>query len=128
MALAIPISLRVLVPGAGRPDIALLIAVFLGMVAVESFNLEFEFRKQSFSWSTSELGFVMGLVAVGGFWTAVAWAVAVGVVSLAQGYPHPKAVFNVSVVVLEVCAAVAMLRVLPAGAVSEPATWLSYVI
>ncbi len=128
LALAAPTSLWVLLPDLTAPDVPVLLAVLLGLVAVESFNLEFEFRKQSFSWSPSELAFVMALVAVGGGWTAAAWAVAVGAVSLAQGYPRPKVVFNVSVVVLEVCAAVGVLRVFPPGDISEPATWLAYLV
>src|SRR4051794_24559716 len=70
----------------------------------------------------------MALWAVGGAWTAVAWAFAVAIVSLAQGYPGAKAVFNATVVVLEVCAAVAVLRVLPVGAISEPSVWVSYFV
>ena len=109
-----------------RPPLALL-AVFLGLVAAESFNVDFEFRKQSFSWSPSELAFVMALVAVGAAWTAVAWAFAVGVVVPGPGLSRaPKAVFNVAIVVLEVCAAVASCGCCPAGDISEPGTWLAY--
>jgi len=128
MAVAVPVSLWVLVPLAEPVDPVRLVAVFIGLVAAESFNVDFEFRKQGFSWSASELAFVMALVAVGGAWTAVAWAFAVGIVSLAQGYPRAKAVFNVTVVVLEACAAVAILRVLPTGDISEPRVWVSYLV
>ena len=128
MALAVPISLWVLVPGSEPPDVPVLIAVFLGLLAAESFSVQFEFRKQSFSWSPSELAFVMALVAVGGAWTAVARAVAVGIAVAVQGYPRPKVAFNVCVVVLEVCAAVGVLRLLPPGPISEPATWLAYLL
>ena len=106
----------------------MLLAVLLGLVAAESFTVDFEFRKQGFTWSPSELAFVMALVAVGGAWTAVARAAAIGVVVVTQGYSRPKAAFNVSVAVLEVCAAVAVLRVLPVGSISSPATWLSYLV
>jgi diguanylate cyclase (GGDEF)-like protein len=128
LAVAVPVSLWVLVPLAEPVDPVRLVAVFIGLVAAESFNVDFEFRKQGFSWSASELAFVMALVAVGGAWTAVAWAFAVGIVSLAQGYPRAKAVFNVTVVVLEACAAVAILRVLPTGDISEPRVWVSYLV
>ena len=70
----------------------------------------------------------MALVAVGGAWTAVARAVAVGIAVAVQGYPRPKVAFNVCVVVLEVCAAVGVLRLLPPGDISEPATWLAYLL
>jgi diguanylate cyclase (GGDEF)-like protein len=127
-AVAVPVGLWVLVPATHPVDVLVLGAVFLGLVAAESFSVHFEFRKQGFTWSPSELAFVMALVAVGGGWTALARAVAVAVVLVAQGYPRPKAAYNVSVVVLEVCAAVAVLQVMPAGAISHPVTWLSYLV
>jgi hypothetical protein len=128
LLLAVSVSLRVLVPAVEPVDVLTLAAVFLGLVAAESFNVEFEFRKQSFSWSGSELAFVMALATVGAAWTAAAWAVAVGVVVLAQGYPRPKAAFNVSLVVLEVCIAVGVLRLLPVAEISDPRTWISYLV
>src|SRR5215218_4656794 len=93
LALAVPISLWVLLPGSESPDVPRLIAVFLGLLAAESFSVQFEFRKQSFSWSPSELAFVMALVAIGGAWTAVARAAAVGIAVSVQGYQRPKAAF-----------------------------------
>ena len=128
LAVAIPTALWTLLPEAGPVSVPLLLAVLLGLVAAESFTVHFEFRKQGFTWSPSELAFVMALVAVGGAWTAVARAVAIGGVVMAQGYSRPKAAFNVSVAVLEVCAAVAVLRVMPVGAISSPGTWLSYLV
>ena len=44
LALAVPISLWVLVPDAEPPDVPLLIAVFLGLVAAESFNVHIDHR------------------------------------------------------------------------------------
>jgi diguanylate cyclase (GGDEF)-like protein len=128
MAVAVPVALWVLVPTVRPADPVVLVAVFIGLVVAESFNVEFEFRKQSVSWSVSEFAFVMSLVAVGGAWTAVAWALAIGLVSLAQGYPRAKTTFNVAVVVLGVCVAVGVLGVLPAGDISEPGFWLSYLV
>src|SRR5687768_8543126 len=128
LAVAVPVSLWVLVPLAEPVDPVRLVAVFIGLVAAESFNVDFEFRKQGFSWSASELAFVMALVTVGGAWTAVAWAFAVTIVSLIQGYSRAKAVFNVTVVVLEACAAVAVLQVLPVGDITDPEVWVSYLL
>src|SRR3954469_67867 len=128
LAVAVPVALWVLLPASSHVDIPVLIAVFLGLVAVESFSVHFEFRKQALTWTPSEFAFVMALVTVGGAWTAGARAAAVAVVLLVQGYPRPKAAFNVSVVVLEVCAAVAVLDVLPAGDISTPTTWVSYLV
>jgi diguanylate cyclase (GGDEF)-like protein len=128
IAVAVPVALWVLLPTVRPADPVVLVAVFIGLVVAESFNVEFEFRKQSVSWSVSEFAFVMSLVAVGGAWTAGAWALAIGLVSLAQGYPRAKTTFNVAVVVLGVCVAVAVLGVLPAGDISEPGFWLSYLV
>jgi hypothetical protein len=128
IAVAVPVGLWALVPMSRALDVPLLVAAFLGLLAAESFNVQFEFRKQVFSWSPSELAFVMALVAVGGSWAAVAWAAAIAVSMVVQHYPRPKVVFNVSVVVLEVCSAVAVLRLLPTGDIVEPATWFSYLV
>jgi diguanylate cyclase (GGDEF)-like protein len=128
IAVAVPISLWVLAPVTSSVDVPVLIAVFLGLMAAESFSVHFEFRKQSFSWSPSEFAFVIALVLVGGAWTAAARAAAIGVVLLAQGFPRPKAAFTVSVAVLEVCAAVGVLRLFRVGDISEPLTWLAYLL
>jgi diguanylate cyclase (GGDEF)-like protein len=128
LTVAVPVSVWTLVPEVRPVDPFLLAAVLLALLAAESFNVYFEFRKQSFLWSPSELAFVVALVAVGGAWTAVARGLAVGASGLAQGYSRPKAAFNVVVAMLEVCTAVAVLRVLPAGVISSPATWLSYLV
>jgi EAL domain-containing protein (putative c-di-GMP-specific phosphodiesterase class I)/GGDEF domain-containing protein len=128
LALAVPLALLVLPPSIRPVEPLLLVAVLLGLVAAESFSVHIEFRKQSFSWSPSEIAFVMALVSVGGAWTALARAVAVGVVLLAQGFPRPKAAFNVTVAVIEVCAAVAVVEALPVGDISDPATWFTFVV
>ena len=114
LAVTVPVALWTLLPDAGSVSIPLVVAVLVGLVAAESFTVHFEFRKQGFTWSPSELAFVMALVAVGGPWTAIARAVAVGAIVVRQGSSRPKAAFNISVAVLEVCAAVAILRG-PAG-------------
>ncbi|WP_254790448.1 putative bifunctional diguanylate cyclase/phosphodiesterase [Blastococcus tunisiensis] len=128
LAVAVPVSLLVLVPRAEPVDPFLLVAIFIGLVAAESFNVDFEFRKQGFSWSPSELAFVMALASVGGAWTAAAWGLAVGIVSLVQGYSRAKTVFNVTVVVLEACAATVVLGLLPVGDIADPSAWLSYLV
>ncbi|TFV65456.1 UNVERIFIED_ORG: EAL domain-containing protein [Bacillus sp. AZ43] len=128
LAVAVPVSLWVLFPPGEPVEPLRLIAVFVAFVAAESFNVDFEFRKQGFSWSASELAFVLALASVGGAWTAVAWGFAVAIVSLAQGYSRAKTLFNVTVVVLETCAAVSVLDALPKGEITDPGTWLSYLL
>ena len=85
LAVAVPDALWTLLPDAGPVSSRSLLAVLLGLVAAESFTVHFEFRKQGFTWSPSELAFVMALVAVGGAWTAVARAAAIGVVVVRPG-------------------------------------------
>ncbi len=128
VAVAAPTALWVLLPGAEPVNVPLVLAVTVALVAAESFPIHFEFRKQSLTWSPGELAFVLALVAVGGAWTAFARAAAIGVVTVASGYSRPKALFSVSVAVIEVCAAVAVLRVLPVGPIAAPTTWLAYLL
>jgi diguanylate cyclase (GGDEF)-like protein len=128
VALAVPVCVEVLASQPLAVDPLLILGVFVALVAAEWFSLHFEFRRQSYSFSASELAFVVALVEVGGFWTALARAAAVGGVLLAQGFPRPKVAFNMGVVALEVCVAVALLRILPVGDISAPATWLAYLL
>jgi hypothetical protein len=65
LALAVPLALLVLLPSIRPVEPLVLVAVLLGLVAAESFSVHIEFRKQSFSWSPSEIAFVMALVSVG---------------------------------------------------------------
>ncbi|MGY1602777.1 putative bifunctional diguanylate cyclase/phosphodiesterase [Geodermatophilus sp. SYSU D00815] len=102
--------------------------VVVGIVAAESINVHFEFRRQTFFWSASELALVMSLVAVGGSETAIARALGMGCVLVIQGYARPKVVFNMAIAVLEVCVAVSVLTLLPVGGLLTPGTWFSYVL
>jgi diguanylate cyclase (GGDEF)-like protein len=128
LLLAVPVSVLLLSGGPFTVSVPVLLVAVLGLVAAESYSLEFEFRRQSFSCSLSELAFVIALIEVGGFWTAVARVAAVAVVLLAKGYARPKVVFNIAVAVMEVCVAVALLRWLPVGDIGSPATWISYLV
>ena len=130
--LALGVASMIAMPalGAGVPafDFPRWVAVLLALVAAESVNLHFEFRRQSFSWSLTEAAFVVALYLVGGAWTAVARGIAVGVVSGVQGYSRPKVLFNVAVAVLEVCVATRILLELPVADISRPGTWLSFLV
>src|SRR4051812_22540072 len=108
LLLAVPVAVLLLSDGPFTVRVPILLVAMLGLVAAESYSLEFEFRRQSFSCSLSELAFVIALVEVGGFWTAVARAAAVAAVLLAKGFARPKVVFNIAVAVMEVCVAVAL--------------------
>ncbi len=126
--LAVPVMLVVLVTQPLTVSVPALVAVFLALVAAESIHLHFEFRRQAFSFSASELAIVVALVEVGGAWAAIARAVAVAIVLLVQRFPRPQGVATLAVAVLEVCAAVAVLSLLPVGELTSPATWISYLV
>jgi len=128
LLLAVPVAVLLLSDGPFTVSVPVLLVVVLGLVAAESYSLEFEFRRQSFSCSLSEFAFVIALIEVGGFWTAVARAAAVAAVLLAKGYARPKVVFNIAAAVMEVWVAVALLRWLPVGDIGSPSTWISYLV
>ncbi|MDT0274906.1 EAL domain-containing protein [Blastococcus sp. DSM 46792] len=128
VAAAVPLSLLVLPGGPQTPTAAGVLAMFLAFVAAEYIALHFEIRRHSFDCSAGEVAFVIALVEIGGVWTAVARAAAVTVVLVVQQLPAAKILFNVAVAAIEVCVAVAVLRVLPVGDIAEPATWLSYLL
>jgi diguanylate cyclase (GGDEF)-like protein len=108
--------------------------VSVGFIAVlflvcESVSMHVEFRQQTFSWSLAELALTIGLVEVGGFWTTLAWFVAMAVLLTVQGsYSPAKAVFNLALPVLHGAVAVAVLQVLPHVRITEPSGWFSLIL
>ena len=127
-AAAVPLAVVVLGSEAAAAPPWLIVLVVLGIAVAESVTLQFEFRKQTFQWTASELALVAALVLLGGAWAAAARALAVGSLLLVQGFPRAKVVFNVAIAVLEVVVAVSVLRVLPTGDPTEPATWGAYIV
>src|SRR3712207_2980892 len=112
-ALALPLGVALVGRGPLAADVPVLLALFLAAVAAEWVNVHIEFRHQSFVNSASELAFVIALLEIGGFWTAVTRAAAVGVVLAVQRLPRAKLVFNVAVAVIDSAVAVAVLGLLP---------------
>jgi diguanylate cyclase (GGDEF)-like protein len=127
-AIAVPLAAVILGPRAGAASPWLVLLVVIGIAVAEFVTLQFEFRKQTFQWTASEFALVIALVVLGGTWAAAARAVAVGAVLLIQGFPKAKVVFNVAVALLEVVVAVSVLRLLPAGELDRPGTWIAYVL
>src|SRR4051812_40055064 len=125
LAVAVPVSIWVLVPRAEPVAPVALFGAFLALLAADWINLHLEFRRQSVSCSLSELAFVIALVEVGGTWTAIARIAAVVLVLVVKGTPRSKLLFNIGLVDLEVCTAVAVLGVLSVDDTSSPATWLA---
>ena len=53
----------------------------------DSLSMHVEFRRQTYSWSLSELALTISLVELGGAWTALVWIVGLAVVMAVQSYP-----------------------------------------
>jgi hypothetical protein len=105
--------------------VCLVLATF---VVAEFYNLHIEFRRQTMSVSASELAFVVALIEIGPVWTALTRALAIAGFCIVQRLSLPKVVTNTAIAVVEVCVAVAVLRVLPVGVLSDPLTWVSYLV
>jgi diguanylate cyclase (GGDEF)-like protein len=113
-------------PGAwSTPTLWMVVALFAGFALTESVQIDFEVGKQTVSLSPTDIVVVVGLVEVGGLWSAVARVTASVLVMLWQGYPPAKLTFNAAIALAELCAAVAVLSLLPPLDVGEPATWAS---
>ena len=121
-AVALPLAVVVLSRQVSDVEPWLVALVALGIAVAESLTLQFEFRKQSFAWTASELALVVALVTVGGAWAAAARAAAVGAVLVIQGFPRAKVVFNVATAVLEVVVACIVLELVPRGDLDDPVT------
>ncbi|MCZ2816927.1 putative bifunctional diguanylate cyclase/phosphodiesterase [Modestobacter sp. VKM Ac-2984] len=106
------------------PPVWAVLALFAAFLLTESVQLDIEFRRQTFSVSPSEVALLVGLVEVGGVWTAVARVGAVAVVLARQSLPLPKIGFNLSLAVVEVCTALLVLSLLPQLDLDEPLSWL----
>ncbi|WP_245887601.1 putative bifunctional diguanylate cyclase/phosphodiesterase [Geodermatophilus tzadiensis] len=119
----------VVLPASWRPlPVLATVLLVLAFVVTESVQLDVEVRRQTFSVTPIEFVVVIGLVEVGGLWTAVARAVALVVVQVQQSYAPAKAVFNVALAVLEATVAVAVLDAFHDSDIASPTTWLALVL
>ncbi|MFW3170048.1 putative bifunctional diguanylate cyclase/phosphodiesterase [Geodermatophilus sp. CPCC 206100] len=101
-------------------------AFFVAFLVAESLTLAVELRSHTISCSVAEAVLVLSLVEMGGAWTAVACAGAIGAISARDRLPAAKILTNVAMTVVQVGVAVLLLQHLPVGAISDPLTWLSY--
>ncbi|WP_245753206.1 putative bifunctional diguanylate cyclase/phosphodiesterase [Geodermatophilus ruber] len=104
------------------------VAFFAAFLVAESLTLPIEVRSHTFNCSVSEAVLVVSLVQMDGAWTAVAWAGAIGVISVRDRTVVAKILVNIAVTVLQVGVAVLILDQLPAGPLSDPGTWLAYLV
>ncbi|MGY1670104.1 putative bifunctional diguanylate cyclase/phosphodiesterase [Geodermatophilus sp. SYSU D00710] len=118
----------VLVPHADRFPGWTLVAITAAFLVTEYFPLHIELRRQTFTWSVNELALTVALVAIGGFWAAVARVLALGLVLLHQRYSLVKAVFNIASAVTETAVAVLVLSAFPAAGAGDPISWLALLL
>nr|WP_294691072.1 bifunctional diguanylate cyclase/phosphodiesterase [uncultured Friedmanniella sp.] len=115
-----------ILPGAwSTPAVWMVVALFAGFALTESVQVDFEVGKQTISLSPTDLVVVVGLMEVGGLWTAAARLAASALVMVWQGYPLAKLTFNAAIATTELCAAVAVLSLLPPLDIDDPVTWAS---
>jgi len=124
IAVAVAVGVPTFVHAWTPPSLLPVLALVLALLLTESVQLHLEVRQQTISASPTELAIVVGLVEVGGFWTAFARVVAVVVVLSVRRLPTAKLAFNVALAVIELAAALAVLSVLPLTDITEPVSWL----
>jgi diguanylate cyclase (GGDEF)-like protein len=107
------------------PSLLPVLALLIGFLVTEAVHLDIELRRQTISASPTELVIVIGLLEVGGFWTAVARVSAFVLVMGFQGNPPAKLAFNSALAVIEISAALALLSLLPPLSIDDPVSWLS---
>ncbi|MCO7220374.1 EAL domain-containing protein [Klenkia sp. PcliD-1-E] len=127
-AIAVVLTAVVAVPALG-PSVGpvswwVLLLVFAGGLLAESVPLHIEFGRQTWTFSFMDLVLVVGLVEMGGFWTAVGRFAAMAVALSYQRYTPPKMVFNLAVGVLEVAVAAVVIDAFPAARLTDPRAWL----
>ena len=128
VVLAVVVGVPTFVPAWTPPSAVPVLALLAAFLLTETVQLHLEVRKQTISASPTELAIVVGLVEVGGFWTAVARVVAVVVVMGLRRSPTAKITFNAALAVIELVAAMTLLAVQPEVHVTDPASWLVLVL
>jgi diguanylate cyclase (GGDEF)-like protein len=128
VGIAVPFLLYILSSTAESvPPFALVIA-FAFFWAAEGVNVAVEIRSHAMFSSASEVVLVVALAEIGGVWTAVAWGCAMAVRVWRDRVPVAKLVVNVVIVIIQVGIAVILLDLLPVGRLTEPVTWLAYLV
>jgi diguanylate cyclase (GGDEF)-like protein len=116
-------------PSAGGPFRPVIVLLMAGLFLVsDSLSMHVEFRRQTYSWSLSELALTISLVELGGAWTTLVWIAGLAVVMVVQSYPPPKFVFNLATMLLHGSVAVAVLQALPAAPLTHPLRWFELIL
>jgi len=99
-----------------------------GFLVAESAEVHFEFRRQTVSWSLSELAVVIGLIGFGIIPTVISRALAIAVIQSVKRYPAPKLVFNIAATSIEVVFAGLVLAVMGWNDVTQPVDALGVIM
>jgi diguanylate cyclase (GGDEF)-like protein len=126
--LAVLVGVPALSSSFGRPNVWAVAALCVGFALGELVQLDMELRRQTFTLAATEMALIIGLLEVGGFWTAVARLVAVAVVLRHQRYVPAKAGFNLALGVIEASVAAAVLEFARPFDLADPVTWLWVVL
>ncbi len=126
--LAAAFGVPALLPSLGPPRWWVVAVVFVGCLVAESILLHFEFGRQTWTFSFTDLVLVVGLVEIGGFWTAAARVAAMALALAHQRYSLHKIFFNLGTGVLEVAVAVLVLDWFPPLSIEEPVSWLALLL
>ncbi|SDN65787.1 diguanylate cyclase (GGDEF) domain-containing protein [Klenkia soli] len=123
-AVAVAVAVPAFAPVPAFPGVVLVGLLTLAFLVTDASTIDVEFRRQTYVFFPVEFALVVGLVEVGGLWTALARVLALGVVLLRQPYGWSKAAFNLALGVVEIAAAWAVVRALGLGALEDPRSWL----
>ncbi|MFC7575678.1 hypothetical protein ACFQX8_27030 [Klenkia terrae] len=127
-AVAVAVGVPTFAGSATRPDVVLVVLLALAFVVTTLSTMDVEFRRQTYVFSPVEFPLVIGLVEVGGLWTAVARVLALAIVILRQPYARPKSAFNLALALVEVAVASAVVQFLSLTSVADPVTWAVLVL
>ena len=106
------------------PTWFLLVAAF---AVGESTVVHFELRKQTVSWTVTEIPLVIGLILFGPVPTVIARCVVIAVLLAFGRYSLAKIAFNVGVAIMEVALAAWAVHVFEFTDVMQPSTWFGII-
>jgi len=109
------------------PDSPIWLLLIAGFAIGESTVVHFEFRKQTVSWTVTEIPLVIGLLVFGPLPTLIGRSMIIAILLTRGRYSLPKIVFNVAVAILEVAVAAWFVAVFGLTDVTAPATWLGII-
>jgi diguanylate cyclase (GGDEF)-like protein len=128
IALAVPFVVHLLATAVRPVHLWAVLGFLVAFLVAESLTLAVELRSHTINCSVGEVVLVVSLVEMGGAWTALACAAAIWAISIRDHISVAKTLTNVAMYVIQVGVVVVLLEYLPVGAVTDPLTWISYIL